>query len=226
MDKQPWSDIDGNVDPSFKSYVEQSKFGESGNSTSRAVELAAQVFSNSAKATLRWNEYQRRLERELEEKAKCDRLGVTYDAPGVLKPKVEISADRTTETQQVLRIDLVTQIDQPIIAAAESDNDFDNIDWDTIAAESEAKLKMLALGVDVSVSKPQPQVTPLSDVYREPKSIDQDEAKDFNVWLDSAKAQKLISYGYFDSGCFVVVLADDLTAITWKEAKSLFGTLD
>jgi hypothetical protein len=235
MDKKPWCDIDGNVNLSFRSYVEQSKFGESGNSTSRAVELAAQVFADPAKALLMWNEYQRRLERELEEKAKYDRLGVTYDAPGVLKPKYEISADRTAETQQLLRIDAAPQIDQPIIAAAdpamlesEADYDFDSIDWDTVAAEAEAKLKMLALGIDMSISKPQPQVTPLSAVYGEPKPIDQDEAKEFNVWCDLAKAKGLISYGYSnpDSGCLVVVLPDDLTVMPWKDARDLFGTLD
>ena len=246
MDKQPWSDIDGNVDPSFKSYVEQSKFGESGNSTSRAVELAAQVFANSAKATLMWNEYQRRLERELEEKAKCDRLGVTYDAPGVLKPKVEISADRTAETQQVLRIDAAPQIDQPVIAAVtvavlESEDESEGISedeaeayWDTLGAESEVKLKteldvklkMLELGINMSISKPQPQATPLSDAYREPKPIDQVEVKEFNVWVDSAKAKKLISTGFSESGCLFVMLADDLTVMPWKEARNLFGTLD
>ena len=237
VNKKPWSDIDGNVDLSFRSYVEQSKFGESGNSTSRAIELAAQVFANPAKATLMWNEYQRRLERELEEKAKCDRLGVTYDAPGVLKPKHEISADRTAETQQVLRIDAAPQIDQPVIAAAatamlegeaESDYDFDSIDWDTLKTESEAKLKMLALSMDMGISKPQPQVTPLSAVYGESKSVDQDEVKEYNVWLDLAKAKGLVSYGYSDpnSKRLVVVLADDQTAIPWKDAKSLFGTLD
>jgi|GEM_PF-3183203 len=189
-----------------------------------------------------WNEYQRRLERELEEKAKCDRLGVTYDAPGVLKPKCEISADRTAETQQVLQIDAALQIEQPVIAHVitplleaefdcDSDNEIDdkldNIDWDTIATESEAKLKMLELGISMNISKPQPQVTPLSDVYRESKSIDQDEAKEFNVWLNAAKANKLVSYGYSDPDYFaVVVLADEVTVMPWKEAKTLFGNLD
>ena len=231
IDKQPWSDIDGNVDPSFKSYVEQSKFGESGNSTSRAVELAAQVFANPAKTTLMWNEYQRRLERELEEKAKCDRLGITYDAPGVLKPKQEISTERTTETQQVLRIDVAPQIDQPVIAAVEtavleagSDYDFDNVDWEMVAAKAEAK--MLALGVSMSISKLTPQVTPLADIYREPKAINQDEVKQYNVWLDLAKAKGLVSYGYSDSGRLLVVLADNETAMPWKDARSLFGNFD
>jgi hypothetical protein len=41
IDQKPWTDVAGNVDLSFRSYVEQSKFGEAGNSTSRAVELAA-----------------------------------------------------------------------------------------------------------------------------------------------------------------------------------------
>ena len=231
-DKLPWSDIDGNVDPSFKSYVEQSKFGESGNSTSRAVELAAQVFANPAKATLMWNEYQRRLERELEEKAKCARLGVTYDAPTVLKPKVEISADRTAQTQQILQIDAAPQLDQPAIAPAtvtleaEDDNKFDNIDWDTLKTESEAKMKLLELGIDMSMSKPQPQVTPLSAVYGESKPFDQDEVREYNVWLDLAKAKGLVSYGYSESGRLLAVLADDLTALPWKDARSLFGNLD
>ena len=231
-DKLPWSDIDGNVDPSFKSYVEQSKFGEAGNSTSRAVELAAQVFASPAKATLMWNEYQRRLERELEEKAKCARLGVTYDAPTVLKPKVEISADRTAQTQQILQIDAAPQLDQPAIAPAtvtleaEDDNKFDNIDWDTLKTESEAKMKLLELGIDMSISKPQPQATPLSAVYGESKPVDQDEVREYNIWLDLAKAKGLVSYGYSESGRLLAVLADDLTALPWKDARSLFGNLD
>lgn len=235
MDKKPWTDIDGNVDPSFKSYVEQSKFGDSGNSTSRAVELAAQVFADPAKALLMWNEYQRRLERELQEKAKCDRLGVTYDAPGILKPKYEISADRTAQTQQVLRIDAAPQIDQPVIAPAtalegeaESEFDFDNFDWDTLKTESEARQKLLEVGIYLNAPQPQRQVTPLSAAYGEPKSVDQDEVKEFNIWRDLAKAKGLISYGYSnpDSGCLVVVLADDQSAMPWKDARSLFGTLD
>lgn len=241
MDKQPWSDINRNVDPSFKSYVEQSKFGESGNSTPRAAELTAQVLADPAKALSMWNEYQRRLERELEEKAKCDRLGVTYDAPGVLKPKAEISADRTAETQQVLRIDAVPQIDRPVIAAAavavlesevESESEGISEDeaeayWDTLKTESDVKLKMLELGINMSISKPQPQVTPLSNAYQEPKPIDQVEVKEYNVWLDLAKAKGLVSYGYSDSDSgIVVVLTDDVTVMPWKKARSQFGTLD
>jgi predicted transcriptional regulator len=231
MDKKPWADVDRNVDPSFKSYVEQTMFGDSGNSPAKAVKLAAQVFANPAQCLSMWNEYQRFLERELEVKAKNDRLGVTYDAPGVLKPKAEISADRTAETQQVLRIDAAPQFDQPVIAAAEmtvlegeSDNVPDNIDWDEIATKFEAK--MSSLGNDMSISKPQPQITPLSAVYGERKSIDLDEVKEYNVWRDLAQAKGLISYGYSESGCLVVVLADDVTVMPWKDARSLFGNLN
>jgi hypothetical protein len=76
IDQKPWTDVSGNVDLSFRSYVEQSKFGESGNNTSRAVELAAQVLSDPFKAGLLWNEYQRRLERELDKKTPV--TGVTH----------------------------------------------------------------------------------------------------------------------------------------------------
>jgi hypothetical protein len=110
IDQKPWADVHGNVNLSFRSYIEQSKFGESGNSTARVVELAAQVLSDPFKAGLMWNEYQRRLEREVAEKAKCELLGVTYDAPCVLKPKPLIDNEATAQTQQLLRIDDASQV--------------------------------------------------------------------------------------------------------------------
>jgi hypothetical protein len=230
IDKLPWSDADGNINLSFRSYVEQSKFGEAGNSTARAVELAAQVFACPAKATLLWNEYQRRLERELEEKAKCDRLGIVYDTPGILKPKYEISTDRTAETQELLQVNAAPQLIQPILSPttqstleAESSHDFDNIDWESITIESEVKLKMLALGINMNISKPKPEITPLSEIYKEPKSIDRTEIDRFNIWLDLAKAQRLVSYGYSDAGVLIVVRADENSAISWQDARSLFG---
>ena len=107
---------------------------------------------------------------------------------------------------------------------AGSDYDFDNVDWEMVAAKAEAK--MLALGVSMSISKLTPQVTPLADIYREPKAIDQDEVKQYNAWLDLAKAKGLVSYGYSDSGRLLVVLADNETAMPWKDARSLFGNFD
>ncbi len=149
IDRKPWADVHGNVNLSFRSYIEQSKFGESGNSTSRAVELAAQVLADPFKAGLLWNEYQRRLERELEEKAKCERLGVTYDAPSILKCKPLISVEATAQTQQLLRIDDASQVYQPmmeplspvlaLVAEVESSESVvGEAPWDMIAAKMAA----------------------------------------------------------------------------------------
>ena len=226
VDQKPWADVYGNVDLSFRSYIEQSKFGESGNSTSRAVELAAQVLADPFKAGLLWNEYQRRLERELEEKAKCELLGVTYSAPGVLKPKSQVSTAVTAQTQQILGIDAASQVYQPGIAqsvsvpaleAAEVESNLGEAPWDLIAE------KMLALGEKMDISKPQSQSIPLSEVYAEPKPVNQTEAKEFSVWYDLAKAEGLIDYSYGDPQHHaIVVLADGVTALPWREARNLF----
>lgn len=230
IDQKPWRDVYGNVNPSFKSYVEQSKFGESGNSTSRAVELAAQVLANPFKTGLLWNEYQRRLERELEEKAKCERLGVTYDAPNVLKPKSEVSAAQTARTQQILGIDaapqtyhpaLVKSVPVPILEAAEVESDWAEAPWDKVAAD--VKAKMAALGEKIGILKQPraPQVTSLAEVYAEPKLVNQTEAQEFKVWYDSVKAEGLVDYSYSDSKHHaIVVLADGATALPWQEARA------
>ncbi len=228
INQKPWTDVAGNVDLSFRSYVEQSKFGEAGNSTSRAVELAAQVLSDPFKAGLLWNEYQRRLERELEEKAKCDRLGVAYRVAGVLVPKPLVSAAATAQTQQTLGIDVAAPLCQVAIAPAmaeplpaldagvDSPLDLGEAPWDLIEA------KMAMLGEKMGIAKPGAAI-PLSEVYGEPKPVNQLEAKEFSVWYDLAKTQGLVDYSYADPKCHaIVVLADGVTALPWREARNLF----
>jgi hypothetical protein len=249
IDQKPWTDVAGNVDLSFRSYVEQSKFGESGNSTSRAVELAAQVLSDPFKAGLLWNEYQRRLERELEEKAKCELLGVAYRVAGVLIPKPLVSAVATAQTQQTLGIDAAAPLCQLPIASgatcghvwseatsdpcvagreaiaqsvavpaleAEVDSPLGEAPWDLIAA------KMAMLGEKMGIAKSGSAAIPLSEVYGEPKPVNLSEAKEFSVWYDLAKAAGLVDYSYADTKCHaIVVLADGVTALPWREARDL-----
>ena len=230
VDQKPWADVYGNVDLSFRSYVEQSKFGESGNSTSRAVELAAQVLADPFKAGLLWNDYQRRLERELEEKAKCELLGVTYSAPAALKPKVQVSTAATAQTQQILGIDAAPQVYQTGIAQSvtvpalesaevESNLNLGEAPWDLIAE------KMSVLGEKMGFSKANSKSSaiPLSEVYAEAKPVNQAEAKEFSVWYDLAKAEGLVDYSYGDPQHHaMVVLADGSTVLPWREAKNLF----
>jgi hypothetical protein len=253
IDQKPWADVHGNVNLSFRSYIEQSKIGESGNSTSRAVELAAQVLSNPFKAGLMWNEYQRRLEREVAEKAKCDLLGVTYDAPCAFKPKPLIDNEATAQTQQLLRIDDASQVCQPVIEskpvlALEAEVDsavVGEAPWDAIAAKMVA-IAPLTCGIEESQSQSaaqgavgimekmqrlkekmgfnKPQVTPLSDVYREPKPVDQVEAKDFAAWYNAVKAAQLVNYSYSDPHCHaVVVMADGVTVLPWRDARDFLA---
>ncbi len=229
IDQKPWADVHGNVNLSFRSYIEQSKIGESGNSTARAVELAAQVLSNPFKAGLMWNEYQRRLEREVAEKAKCDLLGVTYDAPCAFKPKPLIDNEATAQTQQLLRIDDASQVCQPVMESkpvlaleAEveaSESVVGEAPWDMIAE------KMVALEekMGFSQSKSQPQVTPLSDVYREPKPVDQSEAAEFKAWYDLVKAAGLIDYSYSDARCHAIVVLVGGEALPWRDAMGRLG---
>jgi hypothetical protein len=244
IDQKPWADVHGNVNLSFRSYIEQSKMGESGNSTSRAVELAAQVLSNPFKAGLMWNEYQRRLEREVAEKAKCELLGVTYDAPGVLKPKPLIDNEATAQTQQLLRIDDASQVCQPVMesiapalaleAEVESAESLvGEAPWDAIAEkmvaieESQCQPvgimeKMERLREKMGFSKP--EVTPLSDAYREPKPVDQVESKEFAAWYNVVKAAHLVNYSYSDPHCHaVVVMADGVTVLPWRDARDLLA---
>jgi hypothetical protein len=231
VNKKAWADVYGNVNPSFRSYVEQTKFGEAGNSTARAVELAAQVLANPFKTELLWNEYQRRLERELEEMAKCQRLGVTYDAPNVLKPKFEVSAVDTARTQQILGIDATTQTYRPalvesapvpVLEAAEDEPDWGEAPWDKVAAD--VKAKMAALGEKMGISKPKtaPQVTPLSEVYAQAKPVNQTEAQEFKVWYDWAKKAGLVDYSYSNSDHYAIVVMGDGLTLPWREAKARF----
>jgi hypothetical protein len=229
VNKKAWADVYGNVNPSFRSYVEQTKFGEAGNSTARAVELAAQVLANPFKTELLWNEYQRRLERELAEMAKCERLGVTYDAPNVLKPKSQVSAADTARTQQILGIDTAPQIYQsafvesapvPVLEAAEDEPDWGEAPWDKVAADVMAKMAALGEKMGISKQSPVPEVTPLSEVYAEQSPVNQKEAQEFKVWFDSVKAEGLVDYSYSDPKHHaIVVLADGVTAMGWRKAQ-------
>ena len=230
VNKKAWADVYGNVNPSFRSYVEQTKFGEAGNSTARAVELAAQVLANPFKTELLWNEYQRRLERELAEMAKCERLGVTYDAPNVLKPKSEVSAADTARTQQILGIDVAPQTDRPAfvesppvpaLEAAEDESDWGEAPWDRVAADVMAKMAALGEKMGISKQSPVPEVTPLSEVYAEQSPVNQTEAQEFKVWYDSVEAEGLVDYSYSDSKHHaIVVLADGVTAMPWRQAQA------
>jgi hypothetical protein len=250
IDQKPWADVHGNINLSFRSYIEQSKFGESGNSTARAVELAAQVLSDPFKAGLMWNEYQRRLEREVAEKAKCELLGVTYDAPCVLKPKPLIDNEATAQTQQLLRIDDASQVCQPVMEPIDpmfaleaeveaSESSFvGEAPWDAISQkmvaieESQSQPaapgafgimeKMERLREKMGFSKP--EVTPLADVYREPKPVDQVESKEFAAWYNVVKASHLVNYSYSDPHCHaVVVMADGVTVLPWRDARDLLA---
>jgi hypothetical protein len=232
IDQKPWTDVAGNVDLSFRSYVEQSKFGEAGNSTSRAVELAAQVLSDPFKAGLLWNEYQRRLERELEEKAKCDLLGVAYRVAGVLMPKPLVSAAATAQTQQTLGIDVAAPLWVPGISQSERYANAQSVAVPALEAEVESSLgeapwdliaaKMAMLGEKMGITKPGSAAIPLAEVYGEPQPVNLSEAKEFRVWYDLAKAQGLVDYSYADPECHaIVVLADGVTALPWQEARNL-----
>jgi hypothetical protein len=218
--------------------------GESGNSTARAVELAAQVLSDPFKAGLMWNEYQRRLEREVAEKAKCELLGVAYDAPCVLKPKPLIDSEATAQTQQLLRIDDASQVCQPAmgsiapVLALEAEVEpseslvVGEAPWDGIAQkmvaieESQSQPvgiveKMERLREKMGFSKP--EVTPLSDVYREPKPVDQLEAVEFKAWYDLAKAAGLVDYSYSDARCHAIVVLVGGEALPWRDARKVLG---
>jgi hypothetical protein len=248
INQKPWS----NVNLSFRSYIEQSKMGESGNSTARAVELAAQVLSDPFKAGLMWNEYQRRLEREVAEKAKCELLGVTYDAPSVLKPKPLIDNEATAQTQQLLGIDDASQVCQPVMAIIASEEIED--DRSALALEAseslvgEAPWDMIAekmVAVEKSQSQPlapaavgivekmqrlrekmgfsKPEVTSLADAYREPKPVDQVEAVEFNAWYDLVKAAGLVDYSYSDARCHAIVVLVGGEALPWRDARRVLG---
>jgi hypothetical protein len=232
IDQKPWADVHGNVNLSFRSYVEQSKSGESGNSTSRAVELAAQVLSDPFKAGLMWNEYQRRLEREVAEKARYELMGVTYDAPTALKPKPLISAEATAQTQQLLRIDDASQVYQPTIEQSRpisaleaqvepSESVVGEPPWDDIAAKM--AIKMAILEEKMGISQPKSQVTPLSEVYGAQKPVNQAEAAEFKAWYELMKSVGLVDYSYSDAQCHAIVVLPDGVALPWREARNLLA---
>jgi hypothetical protein len=249
IDQKPWADVHGNVNLSFRSYIEQSKMGESGNSTARAVELAAQVLGDPFKAGLMWNEYQRRLEREVAEKAKCELLGVTYDAPCVLKPKPLIDNEATAQTQQLLRIDDASQVCQPVMESiapvlaleaeveASESSVVGEAPWDAIAekmvAIEESQSQSLAPGAFGIMEKMErlrekmgfskPEVTSLSDAYREPKPVDQVEAVEFKAWYDLVKAAGLVDYSYSDARCHAIVVLVGGEALPWRDARRVLG---
>jgi hypothetical protein len=203
-----------------------------------------------------WNEYQRRLEREVVEKAKCDLLGVTYDAPCAFKPKPLIDNEATAQTQQLLRIDDASQVCQPAMAISASEvtepispvlaleaeveaseSVVGEAPWDAIAAKmvalEESQSQPAAQGAVGIMEKMQrlrekmgfnkPQVTPLSDVYREPKPVDQLEAVEFRAWYDLVKAAGLVDYSYSDARCHAVVVLAGGEALPWRDAMGRLG---
>jgi hypothetical protein len=68
-----------------------------------------------------------------------------------------------------------------------------------------------------------PQVTPLSDVYREPKPVDQVEAVEFKAWYDLVKAAGLVDYSYSDARCHAIVVLVSGEALPWRDARRLLG---
>jgi hypothetical protein len=176
-----------------------------------------------------WNEYQRRLEREVAEKTRYELMGVTYDAPTALKPKPLISAEATAQTQQLLRSDDASQVYQPAIEQSRplpaleaqvepSESVVGEAPWDDIAA------KMAILEEKMGISQPKSQVTPLSEIYAQPQPVNQAEAREFKAWYDLAKAAGLINYSYSDPLCHaVVVLADGITVLSWRDARDILA---
>jgi hypothetical protein len=135
-----------------------------------------------------------------------------------------ISAAATAQTQQVLGIDAAAPLCQLLIAQsvsvpaleAEVDSSLGEAPWDLIAA------KMAMLGEKMGITKSGSGAIPLSEVYGEPKPVNFLEAKEFSVWDDLAKAAGLVDYSYGGSNCYaVVVFADGVTALPWREARNL-----
>jgi hypothetical protein len=203
-----------------------------------------------------WNEYQRRLEREVAEKAKCELLGVTYDAPCAFKPKPLIDNEATAQTQQLLRIDDASQVCQSSIAISASEatepvspvlaleaeveaseSVIGEAPWDAIAAKmvaiEESQSQSAAQGAVGIMEKMQrlrekmgfskPEVTPLSDVYREPKPVNQSEAVEFKAWYDLVKAAGLVEYSYSDARCHAIVVLVSGEALPWRDARRILG---
>ncbi len=89
--------------------------------------------------------------------------------------------------------------------------------WDMIAAQ------MLALEekMSISQSRSQPQVTPLSDVYAEPKPVNQAEAVEFKAWYELVKAAGLVDYSYRAPRCHAIVVLISGEALPWRDAMGL-----
>jgi hypothetical protein len=167
IDKREWEIAPGKINPSFKSYLEQMKFGDAGNSTAKAAELAAQALLNPLKAASLWQEYQRRLERELAEKAKCDRLGISYLAPSELIPKLEITHDRTMETQSLLQIDRPRQISGAIETNAIAPAEYPPLPED-LKLKLESVMGRIGEPEVVEIAPIQPEYTPIIPVQIAP----------------------------------------------------------
>jgi hypothetical protein len=218
IDQKPWTDVSGNVDLSFRSYVEQSKFGESGNSTSRAVELAAQVLSDPFKAGVL-------MPKSLVSAAATAQtqqvLGIDAAAPLCQLPITSgatcghVWSEATSDPCVAGREAIAQSVAVPVLEA-EVDSSLGEAPWDLIAA------KMAMLGEKMGIAKSGSGAIPLSEVYGEPKPVNFSEAKEFSVWYDLAKAQGLVDYSYADSKCHaIVVLVDGVTALPWREARDL-----
>jgi hypothetical protein len=110
-------------------------------------------------------------------------------------------------------------IDQSVVVPvleAEVEPSLGEAPWDVIAA------KMAMLGEKMGITKSKSSAIPLAEVYGEPKPVNLSEAKEFSVWYDLAKAQGLVDYSYADPECHaIVVLADGVTALPWREARNL-----
>jgi hypothetical protein len=91
--------------------------------------------------------------------------------------------------------------------------------WDAIAAKMVALEEKMGFGQ----SKSQPEVTPLSDVYREPKPVDQVEAIEFKAWYDLVKAAGLVEYSYSDARCHAIVVLVGGEALPWRDARRILG---
>jgi hypothetical protein len=177
-------------------------------------------------------------------------MGVTYDAPSILKCKPLISNEATVQTQQLLRIDDASQVCQssiveskPVLAleaeVEASESMVGEAPWDAIAAKMVA-IAPLTCGIEESQSQSaaqgtagimekmqrlkekmgfnKPGVTPLSDVYREPKPVDQVEAVEFKAWYDLVKAVGLVDYSYSDARCHAIVVLVGGEALPWRDA--------
>jgi hypothetical protein len=109
--------------------------------------------------------------------------------------------------------------------------------WDAIAEKmvevEESQCQPLAPGASGIMEKMQrlrekmgfskPQVTPLSDAYREPKTVDQAEAVEFKAWYDLVKAAGLVDYSYSDARCHAVVVLVGGEALPWRDARRVLG---